>query len=159
MVTSAQQHGMTAIEWADKNAEEFRKAFAFMNASNDDFIRTTQDRHKTRVIEYVTENSRSGAISTSATYSGWYDASQEEYLTETVAKESPKGPYTSPVTGQPLVKRTEKNYFFKLSRYLRRSWRSAHRRAPRVHPARGAAERGAGPLPAGSARRARSRAR
>jgi methionyl-tRNA synthetase len=47
-------------------------------------------------------------------YVGWFDASQEEYLTETVAKEHD---YKSPVTGKPLEKRTEKNYFFRLSKY------------------------------------------
>ncbi|HEX2838557.1 MAG TPA: methionine--tRNA ligase [Phycisphaerales bacterium] len=116
VVTSAQQHGMTAIEWADKNAEEFRKAFAFMNASNDDFIRTTQDRHKARVIEYVTAMLKSGAMEL-GTYEGWYDENQEEYLTETVAKEQE---YKSAVTGKPLIRRSEKCYFFRLSRYQAR---------------------------------------
>lgn len=116
VVTSAQQHGMTAIQWADKNAEEFRKAFAFMNASNDDFIRTTQDRHKARVIEYVTAMLKSGAMEL-GTYEGWYDENQEEYLTETVAKEQE---YKSAVTGKPLVRRSEKCYFFRLSRYQAR---------------------------------------
>jgi methionyl-tRNA synthetase len=116
VVTSAAKHGVTPLEWADKNAEEFQKAFAFMGCTHDDFIRTTQDRHKTKVLEYVRELQAKGAIYL-GDYSGWWDASQEEYLTETVAKESPKGPYTSPVTGVPLVKRTEKNYFFKLSAF------------------------------------------
>lgn len=116
VVTSAQQHGMTAIQWADRNAEEFRKAFAFMNASNDDFIRTTQDRHKTRVTEYVTAMLKSGAMEL-GTYEGWYDENQEEYLTETVAKEQE---YKSAVTGKPLVRRSEKCYFFRLSRYQSR---------------------------------------
>ncbi|MFO0832899.1 MAG: methionine--tRNA ligase [Phycisphaerales bacterium] len=116
VVTSAQQHGMSAIQWADKNAEEFRKAFAFMNTSNDDFIRTTQDRHKTRVTEYVTAMLRSKAMEL-GTYEGWYDENQEEYLTETVAKEQE---YKSAVTGKPLVRRSEKCYFFRLSRYQQR---------------------------------------
>lgn len=116
VVTSAQAHGMTAIQWADRNAAEFAKAFAFINASNDDFIRTTQDRHKTRVIEYVTAMIKSGAIYP-GTYEGWYDENQEEYLTETVAKDQD---YKSSVTGKPLVRRSEKCYFFKLSAYQSR---------------------------------------
>src|SRR5262249_1554859 len=53
-------------------------------------------------------------------YTGWWDPSQEEYLTDSVAKESKFGPYTSPVTGKPLEKRTEKNYFFRLGKYQTR---------------------------------------
>jgi methionyl-tRNA synthetase len=116
VVTSAQAHGMSAIQWADRNAAEFAKAFAFINASNDDFIRTTQERHKTRVIEYVSAMIKSGAIYP-GTYEGWYDENQEEYLTETVAKEQD---YKSSVTGKPLVRRSEKCYFFKLSAYQSR---------------------------------------
>ena len=116
VVTSAQQHGMTAIQWADKNAEEFRKAFAFINASNDDFIRTTQDRHKTRVTEYVSALLKTGDIY-KGSYEGWYDENQEEYVTETVAKEQE---FKSAVTGKPLVRRKEECYFFRLSKYQQR---------------------------------------
>jgi methionyl-tRNA synthetase len=113
VVTTAAQHGLTPIAWADKNAAEFAKAFAFIQSSHDDFIRTTQDRHKTRVVEYVTALMKSGAIY-KGSYEGWYDENQEEYLTETVAKEAD---YKSPVTGRPLVRRSEVCYFFRLSTY------------------------------------------
>ncbi len=116
VVTSAAAHGVTPIQWADQNAAEFRKAFAFIGTTHDDFIRTTEERHKTKVGEYVRELQKRGAIYL-GDYSGWWDESQEEYLTETVAKESKFGPYTSPVTGRALVNRTEKNYFFKLSAF------------------------------------------
>lgn len=116
VVTSAAAHGVTPIQWADQNAAEFRKAFAFIGTTHDDFIRTTEGRHKTKVGEYVRELQSRGAIYL-GDYSGWWDESQEEYLTETVAKESKFGAYTSPVTGRALVKRTEKNYFFKLSAF------------------------------------------
>jgi methionyl-tRNA synthetase len=116
VVTSGAAAGCTPLEWADRNAAEFQKAFAFMGFTHDDFIRTTQDRHKTKVLEYVRALQASGDVYL-GDYVGWYDQSQDEYLTETVAKDSPMGPYTSPVTGKPLVKRTEKNYFFRLSKY------------------------------------------
>ncbi|MDX2118252.1 MAG: methionine--tRNA ligase [Planctomycetota bacterium] len=113
VVTSAADHHVTPIQWADRNAEEFKKAFAFMNTSHDDFIRTTQDRHISKVREYIRALQASGDIYL-GDYVGWFDPSQEEYLTETTAKEHN---YLSPVTGKPLVKKTEKNYFFKLSAY------------------------------------------
>ncbi len=113
VVISAQQHGMTAMQWADRNAAEFEKAFAFMECRYDDFIRTTQERHKSRVIEYVTALLKSGSIY-KGSYEGWYDENQEEYLTETVAKDQE---YKSAVTGKPLIRRTEQCYFFRLSGY------------------------------------------
>ncbi|MGH7244972.1 MAG: methionine--tRNA ligase [Phycisphaerales bacterium] len=113
VVTSAAAHNVTPIQWADKNAEEFKKAFAFMNCSNDDFIRTTEDRHKSKVLEYIRALQKKGDIYL-GDYVGWFDESQEEYLTETAAKEAN---FVSPVTGKPLVKKVEKNYFFKLSAY------------------------------------------
>ena len=49
-------------------------------------------------------------------YKGWYDAGQEEYVPENKAKEYD---YKSPINGKPLVRKAEKNYFFKLSKYQR----------------------------------------
>ncbi len=113
VVTSAAANNVSPIRWADQNAAEFKKAFAFMNCSNDDFIRTTEDRHKSKVLEYIRALQKRGDIYL-GDYVGWFDESQEEYLTETAAKEAN---FVSPVTGKPLVKKTEKNYFFKLSAY------------------------------------------
>ncbi|MCX5691035.1 MAG: class I tRNA ligase family protein, partial [Planctomycetota bacterium] len=113
VVTSAAANGMTPLQWADRNAAEFEAAFKICSYSYDDFVRTTQPRHKEKVLAYITALQKKGDIYLGE-YSGWWDASQEEYLTETVAKEAN---FLSPVTGKPLVKRVEKNYFFKLSAY------------------------------------------
>ncbi|MBL8758023.1 MAG: methionine--tRNA ligase [Phycisphaerae bacterium] len=116
VVTEGAKHGFSPQAWADRNAAEFEKAFALMGFSHDDFMRTTQERHRAKVIEYVTRLKDHGDVYL-GDYVGWYDLSQDEYLTEIVAKDSPHGPYTSPVTGRPLVRRTEKNWFFRLSAY------------------------------------------
>lgn len=113
VVETARQRGLTPLQWADLNAAEFAKAFELFGCSHDDFIRTTQDRHKNKVQQYITQLQEKGDIY-QGDYTGWFDPSQEEYLTESTAKEHN---YTSPVTGKPLVKRTEKNYFFRLSRF------------------------------------------
>ncbi|MBX3409630.1 MAG: methionine--tRNA ligase [Phycisphaeraceae bacterium] len=116
VVTSAAAHNMTPLQWADRNAAEFRRAFDFCGFAYDDFIRTTQERHTSRVEAYIRELLRRGDVYL-GDYEGWWDESQEEYLTETVAHEHG---YQSPVTGRPLVKRREKNYFFRLSAYQQR---------------------------------------
>lgn len=113
VVTSAAANGMTPLQWADHNAARFRDAFAFMNFSNNDFVRTTEDRHKSRASDYIQRLVDSGDIEL-GDYEGWWDASQEEYLTETTAKEHD---FKSPVTGRPLEKRVEQNYFFRLDKY------------------------------------------
>lgn len=113
VVKTAQERGKTPQEWADINAAEFVKAFDLMSIDADDFMRTSQERHKARASGYIKQLMDSGDIYL-GDYKGWYDPSQEEYLTETVAKEAG---YKSPVTGKPLEERIEKNYFFRLSKY------------------------------------------
>jgi methionyl-tRNA synthetase len=113
VVDSAAERGLTAQQWADQNAQAFQGTFAKLGISNDDFIRTTQPRHKEKVQQYVGELLRSGDVYLGE-YEGWYDAGQEEYLPENKAKEYD---YKSPFNGKPLVRKTEKNYFFKLSKY------------------------------------------
>ncbi|RMH10965.1 MAG: methionine--tRNA ligase [Planctomycetota bacterium] len=113
VVAKALENGVSPQEWADRNAAEFKKAFAFMNFSNDDFVRTTESRHTTRAAAYIQKLVDSGDIEL-GDYEGWWDASQEEYVVENVAKEHD---YKSPVTGRPLEKRTEQNYFFRLDHY------------------------------------------
>ncbi|MGH2599799.1 MAG: methionine--tRNA ligase, partial [Dehalococcoidia bacterium] len=113
VVDSAAERGLTPIEWADRNAAIFRETFARLGISNDDFIRTTEQRHTDLVQQYIT-----ALLSTDDVYidryDGWYDAGQEEYVTESRAAEYD---YKSPVNGRPLVRKSEDNYFFRLSAY------------------------------------------
>src|SRR5690606_21523513 len=100
-------------EWADQNAAEFEKAFTLLHCSNDDFIRTSQRRHIDKVLGYMKRLVQAGDVYL-GDYEGWFDVSQEEYVTESTAREND---YKSPVTGRPLERRKEKNYFFALSKY------------------------------------------
>jgi len=116
VVTAAREHGMSPMAWADRNADAFRSAFEAMRFSNDDFVRTTEDRHTSRASAYIERLVATGDIEL-GDYEGWYDVSQEEYVTETVAKEND---YRSPVTGRDLERRVEQNYFFRLDKYTDR---------------------------------------
>jgi methionyl-tRNA synthetase len=116
VVETAAKRGLAPMDWATRNADEFRKAFGFMGFSNDDFVRTTEDRHKDRASAYIKKLMGSGDIEL-GDYEGWWDPSQEEYLTETLAKESN---FVSPVSGKPLERRKEQNYFFNLPKYAER---------------------------------------
>jgi len=110
---SAKDRGMTPQALADENSAEFRKLLGPFNLSNDDFIRTTEPRHESQVQAFVSRLLASGDIYLGE-FNGWYDEGQEEYITELRAKELE---YKSPISGKPLVRATEKNYYFRLSAY------------------------------------------
>ncbi|MEM9346496.1 MAG: methionine--tRNA ligase [Planctomycetota bacterium] len=109
----AAENGLSPQAWADQNAAAFRETFEKLEMTNNDFVRTSSDRHKQKVTEYVAALLKSGDVY-EGEYVGWYDAGQEEYVPENKAKETG---YKSPVNGKPLVKKTEKNYFFRLGNY------------------------------------------
>jgi len=113
VVDSAAERGLTTQQWADQNAAAFQETFKKLGIANDDFIRTSQPRHKEKVQQYVGELLKSGDVYLGE-YEGWYDAGQEEYLPENKAKEYE---FKSPFNGKPLVRKKEKNYFFRLSKY------------------------------------------
>ncbi|MFI4853899.1 MAG: methionine--tRNA ligase [Phycisphaerales bacterium JB065] len=109
---SAAEKGKTPQELADENARHFREAFDFIGSSHDDFIRTTEPRHEKQVQAALKILIDSGDIYL-GTFEGWYDEGQEEYVTENQAREQD---YTA-FNGRPLVKATEQNYYFRLTKY------------------------------------------
>lgn len=109
----AAEHGLSPQEWADQNAAAFKGTFEKLEMTNNDFVRTSSQRHKKKVTEYVAALLKSGDVY-EGEYTGWYDAGQEEYVPENKAKDND---YKSEVNGKPLVKKAEKNYFFKLEKY------------------------------------------
>ena len=113
VVDAAAERGISPQQCADENAAAFEQTFVKLQFSNDDFIRTSQDRHKSRVVQYIGQLLEHGDVY-AGDYEGWYDAGQEEYLPENKAKEYD---YKSPISARPLVRKKEKNYFFALSRY------------------------------------------
>jgi methionine--tRNA ligase len=110
---SATERGITPQALADENAAEFKRVMEVFGLTNDDFIRTTEERHERQVQAFAKKLLDQGDIYLGE-FEGWYDEGQEEYLTETQAR---KQEYKSAVSGQPLAKATEKNYYFKLSAY------------------------------------------
>jgi len=113
VVDAATERGLTPQQWADQNAGEFKQTFSRLGLTFDDFIRTSEDRHRERVQHYVQQLIDAGEIYLGQ-YEGWYDAGQEEYVPESKAKETN---YLSPFSGKPLARKSETNYFFRLSQY------------------------------------------
>jgi methionyl-tRNA synthetase len=113
VVDAARDHGLSTEAWAERNAAAFQSCFREFGLSHDDFIRTSQERHKAKVVEYVQRLLASGDVYLGE-YEGWYDAGQEEYVPDARAREHD---YRSPINKKPLVRKREQNLFFKLSAY------------------------------------------
>ncbi len=113
VIEAAHARDLPVAVWADNNADAFRRAFTAFNIDFEDFIRTSEPRHKATVRRRIEQLMATGDVYL-GDYVGWYDAGQEEYVPDAKAKQYG---YTSPVNKKPLIQRTEKNYFFRLSRY------------------------------------------
>ncbi|MFA6098216.1 MAG: methionine--tRNA ligase [Patescibacteria group bacterium] len=109
---SAAKAGMEPQAFADKNSELFKAAFKNLNISNDYFIRTTDLRHEESVKKLMQKLFDQGDIY-EGVYEGLYCVGCEKFLTE---KELVDG--KCPLHKVPPQKLKEKNYFFKLKKYL-----------------------------------------
>jgi len=127
---AAAQQGLTPIAWADRNAEIFRATFARYGISNDDFIRTSQPRHKQHVQRRVAQLVETGDVYLGE-YEGWYDAGEEEYVPDARAEEHG---FKSPISGRELVRKKENNYFFRLSAFADELLRLLEAEPGRVQP-------------------------
>ena len=116
MVKTAADRGVTPRQLADRNADIFRALWQELHVTNDDFIRTPEDRHR-RTVQLVVEKLLANGDIYLGFYTGWYDEGQEEFVTETTAKERD---YKSEISGRPLVRHEEQSYFLRLSKYVPR---------------------------------------
>jgi len=107
---AAQAAGKTPQQYADEISGEFRQLWKRMGISNDDFIRTTEERHVKRVQELFRRMRDNGFIY-KGTYTGQYCVSDELY----VDGAQPGDP--CPTCGRITETVHEENYFFKLSAF------------------------------------------
>ena len=78
---TATKEGMTAQELVDRNVPQFRAMVERMNCSNDDFIRTTEERHHRSSEEIWRRMEKNGDIYLDK-YAGWYSVRDEAYYAE-----------------------------------------------------------------------------
>ena len=114
MVKTAYALETTPKELADQMAGVFQSLWKELKISNDDFIRTPEDRHH-QTVQYVVNKLLANEDIYLGAYTGWYDEGQEEFVTETTAKERD---YKSEISGKPLTKYEESTYFFRLKKYV-----------------------------------------
>ncbi|WP_231863471.1 methionine--tRNA ligase [Cephaloticoccus capnophilus] len=109
---SARARGVAPQQFCDEIAAEFRALLPRLDVSNDDFIRTTEARHKRVVCDLLQRLYDKGEIY-KAEYRGYYSTRQEQFLQE--KDRNPDG--TWPELFGEVTEITESNYFFKLSAY------------------------------------------
>lgn len=109
---TARKRGIPPQQFCDEVSAEFRALLPKLNVANDDFIRTTEERHKRVVRDILQQLFDKGEIY-KAEYQGYYSTRQEQFLQE--KDRNPDGSWPE-IFGE-VTEITESNYFFKLRSY------------------------------------------
>ncbi|HSF29667.1 MAG TPA: methionine--tRNA ligase [Candidatus Tectomicrobia bacterium] len=115
---SARERGVSPQEWTDAISAHFRSLWERFNISYDDFIRTSQPRHKI-VAQAVFQKAYDKGDIYKGLYEGWYCIPDETFLLESELQAG-----NCPICGRPVEWITEEAYFFRLSSY--QDWIIAH---------------------------------
>ena len=115
---AAKKRGMDVLSHADDMVVRFQNLWKTLNISNDDFIRTTEVRHR-KVVQGILQRIYDAGEIYADDYEGWYCVPDERFWTE---KDLVDG--NCPDCGRPVVKISEKNYFFRMSNY--QNWLIEH---------------------------------
>ena len=104
---AAEKRGVSPKQHCDEMAPRFLELWEKLHISNDDFIRTTEDRHA-KVVQDILQMVHDNGDVYEDEYEGLYSVSEERFITE---KESETGEFRD------IKKLKEKNYFFRMSNY------------------------------------------
>ena len=108
---AAAKNDHSPADWVEQTSERFREAWRTLNISNDDFIRTTEQRHHESVQKFLSTIYENGYIYKDL-YQGLYCVSCEDYYTTETAIDG-----KCPIHGRALIEMEEENWFFKLSAF------------------------------------------
>jgi methionyl-tRNA synthetase len=109
---AAESNGVTPREHADVTSARYREAWELLDISNDDFIRTTEERHY-KATQQLMQAAYDGGWIELRPYEGLYCVSCEAYYSEDDLIEGG----LCPVHKRPVELLKEENYFFKLSEF------------------------------------------
>ena len=104
---AAAERGVKPKVHCDEMAPRFLELWEKLHISNDDFIRTTEDRH-VKVVQDILQIVYDNGDIYEDEYEGFYSVSEERFITE---KEAESGEFRD------IKKLKEKNFFFKMSKY------------------------------------------
>ena len=112
---NAEAKGVTPQAFVDEVATKFLSLWSAMEISNDDFIRTTQERHTQAVQKIFSCMLKQDDIYLSS-YSGWYCVHEETFWTETQVEEE-EGVHYCPECHRPVEMASEEAYFYRCAKY------------------------------------------
>lgn len=110
----AEENGVSPQVYVDEIVEGIQALWKKLKVTNDDFIRTTENRHKQIVEKIFTQLLEQGDIYLDQ-YEGWYCTSCESFFTERQLEDG-----KCPDCGNSVEKVREESYFFKMSKYVDR---------------------------------------
>ena len=108
---AAKARGVDPQDHCDEMVERFRSLWSSLNVSYDDFIRTTESRHR-RVVQRILQRLYDTGEIYADDYEGWYCVPDERFWTE---KDLVDG--KCPECGRKVTRISEKNYFFRMGKY------------------------------------------
>lgn len=108
---AAQKRGVDPQAHVDEYNVRFKDLWVKLNVGNDQFIRTTDAHHKQFVQDKLQQLWDQGEIYSNE-YSGWYSVSEERFFAEDELVDG-----KDPIGGKTVEWISEKNYFFKMSKY------------------------------------------
>jgi methionyl-tRNA synthetase len=111
---AAQRRGVDPKAHCDEMVKRFQSLWKRFTISNNDFIRTTEIRHK-RVVQKILQVLYDRGEIYQDNYEGWYCIPDERFWTEKDLIEN-----KCPDCLRPVIEISEKNYFFRMSKY--QSW-------------------------------------
>ncbi|KFF60847.1 methionyl-tRNA synthetase [Cryobacterium sp. MLB-32] len=120
ILRTATANGVTPKEWADRLVETaWKPLLETVNIANDDFIRTTDERHEVNAQKFLQHLQTEGHIYTGE-YEGYYCVGCEEYkptsdLVDGTGDDA--GVLVCAIHSKPVELLHEKNYFFKMSAF------------------------------------------
>jgi methionyl-tRNA synthetase len=124
---AARDAGLDPQTYTDRISAEFQDMTRTMGVSNDDWIRTTEQRHKVSCAELWRRIAQAGDIYLGH-YEGWYAVRDEAFYDEEELIAGPDGTKVAP-TGAPVAWVREPSYFFKLA-----SWQDRLLKFYEQHP-------------------------
>ena len=107
----AAEKGVTPIQYVDAIVANFKKLWQMLNISNNDFIRTSEERHH-KVVQAVLQKIYDQGDIYKKNYEGLYCVPCESYWLERQLVDG-----KCPDCGRPVEKMAEESYFFKMSKY------------------------------------------
>ena len=110
----AEEKGISPQEYVDGMIRDIKILWNKLDISYDDFIRTTEDRHK-KVVEKIFKRLLDQGDIYLDQYEGWYCTPCESFFTDRQVEEG-----NCPDCGRPVEKVKEESYFFKMSKYADR---------------------------------------